>query len=831
MAELRYDPSVIEPAWRRVWQELKLFNTDMRNAEKPCYALVMLPYPSGDRLHVGHWYHYGPADSWARFMRMRGYDVFEPIGFDAFGLPAENYAVQTGIHPKDSTDRNIANMIDQLMNMGAMWDWVHSANTSDPEYYRWTQWIFLQLYRAGLAYRAAAPVWWCPKDQTVLANEQVIGDNECERCGTPVVKKDLTQWFLRITRYADELLEDLDEIEWPERTRVLQRNWIGRSEGVEIEWTVEGHDAAIRTFTTRPDTIYGVTFLALAPEHPLVDRITTSDRRPAVEAYRDQARRRSEIERTSLESEKTGVETGAFVVHPLTDERVPIWVADFVLQSYGTGAIQGVPAHDERDYDFARALGIAIRNVIEPDDPRVLTADRAYTGHGKVVASGSYTGMRSEEMIVKVIRDLESVGKGEQRVHYRLRDWLVSRQRYWGAPIPIVHCERCGEVAVPEEELPVELPYDVDFSLGAGKSPLERSRTFIETTCPSCGGSARRDPDTMDTFVDSAWYFIRYLSPERDDVPWDRALSDRWCPVYQYSGGIEHATLHLLYARFMIKALRDLGHLGFDEPFQRLFHQGTITNQGAKMSKSRGNVISPDDYTAEYGSDAFRAFLMFGYSWSEGGDWKDDGVRAVAAWLQRVWRMVDRHQGLFADARNLRASDRDSPAAKELEVVRHRTVKAVTEDFERWEFNTAIARVMELVNALYQYAPIDHPPGDAVSGIDEPFLAECLETLVKLMGPIAPHLAEELWSMLGRAPSVVDAGWPEYDPAVVMTDEVTIVIQVNSKVREQMRAPRDLPEKEVEARALAHGRIPSLLDGTRPRRVIVVPNKLVNLVV
>jgi leucyl-tRNA synthetase len=476
-------------------------------------------------------------------------------------------------------------------------------------------------------------------------------------------------------------------------------------------------------------------------------------------------------------------------------------------------------------------MEIPIPAVIDPDDPADRPEDQAYTGHGKVVASGPYTGMRSDDMIVKVIQDLEATGKGKRRIHYRLRDWLVSRQRYWGAPIPIVHCERCGQVAVPVEDLPVELPYDVDFSLGAGTSPLERSRSFMETSCPSCGGAARRDPDTMDTFVDSSWYFLRYLSPDRDDVPWDRELADKWCPIYHYSGGIEHAVLHLLYSRFMIKALRDLGHLGFSEPFQRLVHQGTITNLGVRMSKSRGNVISPDDYVAEYGADAFRTYLMFGFSWFEGGDWKDEGIRAVAAWLQRVWRLVDRHKDLFAEGRELRSVDREEPAAKELELVRHRTVKAVTEDFERWEFNTAIARVMELVNALYQYAPIDPAPADPSSRVDEPLLAECVETLVKLIGPVAPHLAEEMWSMIGRQPSIADATWPDYDPRVLVTEEVTIVIQVNGKVREQMRAPRDLPKDEVEARALVHGRIPQLLDGTRPRRVVVVPNKLVNLVV
>ena len=827
MTEDRYDPRAIEPKWRAAWTAMDLYATDLERPERPCYALVMLPYPSGDRLHVGHWYHYGPADTWARFMRMRGFDVFEPIGFDAFGLPAENFAVRTGIHPGDSTARNVSNMIEQLKRMGAMWDWDHTANTSDPSFYRWTQWIFLELYRAGLAYRKEAPVWWCPEDQTVLANEQVLEGNVCERCGTPVVKKDLTQWFFRITDYADELLDGLDELEWPERTKTLQRNWIGRSPGVEIDWPVEGADVAIRTFTTRPDTIYGVTFLVLAPEHPLVDRVTTGDHRTAVEGYRERTRRLSEIERTSADAAKTGEFTGAHAIHPLTGEKVPIWVADFVLLSYGTGAVQGVPAHDERDWDFATAMGLPIPSVIEPDGPGTSPSEGAYTGHGAVHDSGPYSGMRSEAMLEKVIDDLEGAGKGRRKINYRLHDWLVSRQRYWGAPIPIIHCPACGEVPVPDEDLPVELPYDVDFSLGAGKSPLERSASFMDVECPRCGGHARRDPDTMDTFVDSSWYFLRYLAPDDDERPWPKEIADRWLPVYQYSGGIEHATLHLLYSRFMTKALRDLGHVGFGEPFRRLIHQGTITNRGAKMSKSRGNVVSPDEYIAEYGADAFRAYCMFGFAFIEGGDWKDEGIRAVAAWLQRVWRLVHLHRDLW-QRRELDPGDPESAAARELVLVRHRSVKGATEDLAAWQFNTAIARIMELVNACYHYAPVDAPP---VEDLSEPLLVEAIETVIRLVAPIAPHLAEELWAVTGREPSVVDAEWPTYDGGVLVTEEVTMVIQVNGKVRDQMKVPRDLPEGELRARALAHGRIPELIDGKPVKKSVVVPNKLVSLVV
>ncbi len=828
MSEDRYDPHAVEPKWRRRWEEGDLFHADLEGADDPCYALVMFAYPSGDRLHVGHWYHYGPADSWARFQRMRGRHVFEPFGFDAFGLPAENYAVKTGIHPRDSTESNVANMIEQLKAMGAMWDWGRTLNTSEPEYYRWTQWLFLKLYEAGLAYRKQAPVWWCPNDQTVLANEQVVEGNTCERCGAEVERRDLTQWFFKITDYADELLEGLDGLDWPRRTKTLQRNWIGRSEGVEIDWKVDG--AVIRTFTTRPDTIYGVTFLALAPEHPLVEEITTPDQREEVEAYRARARRMSEIERTSTEAEKTGVFTGARATHPLTGEAISIWVADFVLATYGTGAIQGVPAHDQRDYEFARAMDLPIPFVIEPDDPAAAPDDAAYTGHGTVKDSGPYTGMRSEAMIPEVITEMAHSGQGHKTVNYRLRDWLVSRQRYWGAPIPIVHCPECGEVPVPEAELPVELPYDVDFSLGAGKSPLERSESFVNAPCPACGGDARRDVDTMDTFVDSSWYYLRYLDPHDAEKPFDRALVERWLPVHQYSGGIEHAVLHLLYSRFVTKALRDLGWFDVDEPFQRLVHQGTITNEGAKMSKSKGNVISPDEYVGEFGADAFRAYLMFGFAYEEGGDWKDEGIRAMASWLQRVWRYVDHHRALFEgvdEAAGYVPADPDE-AARALWLTRHRSVKGATEDFDGWSFNTAIARVMELVNALYQYAPTE---GEADHEIDPALLREGIDTTIRLVAPIAPHLAEELWSMIGREPTVVDAAWPEWDPEVLKTEEVTVVVQVNGKVREEMSVPRDLPRDEMEERALAHGRIPALLDGDQPKKVIVVPNRLVNLVV
>jgi leucyl-tRNA synthetase len=884
----RYDPSAIEPKWRAWWEERGLHHPDLHDTARKCYALVMFSYPSGDRLHIGHWYSYVPADAWARMRRMQGLNVFEPVGFDAFGLPAENYAIKHNAHPADFTERNMAYMRTQLRDMGAMYDWAREVVTCHPGYYKWTQWLFLQLFHAGLAYRREAPVNWCPRDETVLANEQVTPQGTCERCGTPVTRRDLTQWFFRITEYADRLLEGLDRIDWPEKTKTLQRNWIGRSEGAEIRFAVEGRpELEIEVFTTRADTLFGATYLVLAPEHPLVDRITAPDHAGAVEAYRERARRMTEIERTSTVKEKTGEFTGAHAVHPLTGERLPIWVADYVLVSYGTGAIMGVPAHDQRDLDFATRFGLRVREVIEParedDDGRAPRTpsrsageddDRAGDAHalvaeGVLVNSGRYDGMRSADAAREITRELERRGAGRPAVKTKLRDWLISRQRYWGAPIPIVHCPACGPVAVPEGELPVLLPYDVDFSLGeGGTSPLGRSESFRRARCPRCGGEGERDPDTMDTFVDSAWYFLRYLSPHDDARAWDPALVDAWCPVDMYVGGIDHATMHLLYARFTIKALHDLGHVGFDEPFRSLRHQGTITRGGAKMSKRWGNVVAPEEYIPLYGTDALRLYLLFGFTFEQGGDWEDSGLHGASRFLNRVWRVYTRNAGLWPgatapseqrpDAREPRAgagprkpgssvggrgpagpdgvgksAAERSAARRELDRARHHAILHATQDLERFSFNTALSRMMELVNAVHRF---EGDPGDAQEGAfaadseDGALLRSVLEDLVRLLAPVAPHLAEELWHRAGREESILEAGWPEHDPRILATDEVTVVVQVDGRVRDQMRIPRDLPEHEVRRRAIDHGRIPALLDGREVAQVVVVPNRLVNVV-
>jgi leucyl-tRNA synthetase len=835
----RYDPAAIEPRWREWWEERHLHHTDLSDTARKCYALVMFSYPSGDRLHIGHWYSYVPADAWARMRRMQGWNVFEPVGFDAFGFPAENYAIKHNAHPADFTEKNMEYMRYQLRLMGAMYDWEREVVTCHPDYYKWTQWLFLELFKAGLAYRKNAPVNWCPKDESVLANEQVTPEGRCERCGTPVTKRDLTQWFFKITAYADRLLEGLDRIDWPEKTKALQRNWIGRSEGAEIRFEVEGHPGKeIEVFTTRPDTLFGATYLVLAPEHPLVDEITGAVHQYEVDEYRDRARRMTEIERTSTVKEKTGEFTGAHALHPLTGERVPIWIADYVLLSYGTGAIMGVPAHDQRDLDFANAFGLPVRRVIaRPGDPPdaedgAVTLQVAEDEDGVLVNSGRFSGMPAAVARQEITHELERLGKGRAAVKTKMRDWLISRQRYWGAPIPIIHCPRCGEVPVPLEDLPVRLPYDVDFSLGeGGLSPLGRSESFRHVRCPRCGGHAERDLDTMDTFVDSSWYFLRYLSAHDDGRAFDPAVVNAWCPVDMYVGGVDHATMHLLYARFFIKALFDLGHVGFDEPFRSLRHQGQITRGGAKMSKRWGNVVAPEEYIPRHGTDALRLYLLFGFTFEQGGDWEDTGLHGAFRFLQRVWRMA--LQSATPPPTATPDGNRGE-ARRALERARHYAIAHATQDFERFQFNTAVSRIMELVNAAYQFAGGWSAAAGAAGGTADPadvrLFRSVVEDVIRLLAPATPHLAEELWHRLGNEGSILDAGWPVHDPALLAEDEVTVVIQVDGKLRDEMRVTRDLGEGEVRQRAVSHGRIPGLLGNRDVAQVVVVPNRLVNIV-
>lgn len=804
----------IEKKWNKIWKDTKLYAFDKTRTDKKFYMLEMFSYPSGAKLHLGHWYNFGMSDSYARFKKMTGYNVFEPMGFDAFGLPAENYAIKTGIHPKDSTEKNISIMEQQLSEMGAMFDWSSEVVTCRPEYYKWTQWLFLQLFKHGLAYRKDAPVNWCPSCQTVLANEQAT-DGVCERCGSQIVHKNLTQWFFKITKYAEELITGLDNLDWPEKTKLMQKNWIGKSTGGEVEFKLED-GTAFRTFTTRADTLFGVSYVVLAPEHPLVDRITTPEQRQTVEDYRLAVSKTSEIDRLSTVKEKTGVWTGAYCINPINGKKVQVWIGDYVLYSYGTGAVMGVPSHDARDFDFAKKYGLEINRVIRAKDDK--TDDSLpFTEYGIMCNSGEFDGMTSEEGKKAVIDLLESKGQGKHVVNYRLRDWLISRQRYWGAPIPVIHCPHCGIVPVPEDQLPVELPYDVNFTPD-GTSPLLKHEGFMNCKCPKCGGDAKRDPDTLDTFVCSSWYYLRYPDNKNVSEPFSREIADRMLPVDKYVGGAEHACMHLLYARFITKALRDMGYLDFDEPFRSLTHQGMILGpDGQKMSKSKGNVISPDPYIEKYGSDVLRTYIGFGYRYTEGGPWSDDGIRAIAKWLERVEKTVVK--AASADVSGERPFGK---AEKELNYVRHNTIKEVTADYDTFDFNTAVARMMELLNALNKYE------NDGVS--NAAFYKECVTDLVKLLAPLAPHMCEEFWEMLGYEYSVFNHGWCEFDEKALVKSEIELAVQINSKIRHRITVSADMNAKDIEELVRKDETVLGLLEGKPIKKVIVIPSRLVNII-
>jgi leucyl-tRNA synthetase len=798
----------MERRWQERWAESGLYKTDEDPGKPKHYALTMLPYPSGD-LHVGHWYAMTPSDTRARFMRMQGYRVFFPIGFDAFGLPAENAAINRGIHPYKWTMSNIENMRGQLESMGAMFDFDSEIVTCDPEYYRWNQWFFLKFFEKGLAYRKEAPVDWCPKDNTTLAREQVVGpDRRCERCGTPVVKKNLAQWLFKITDYAEELL-DFSKIEWPERVEALQTNWIGRSEGAEILFDVPGY-GPVEVFTTRPDTLFGATFFVVAPEHPAVEKITTPERADKVRAYVERAGRMTEIDRTDATREKTGVFTGAHALNPANGQEIPIYVADYVLLAYGTGAIMAVPAHDERDFEFAKKYGVPIRTVVAPPDWNGGELDEAYTGEGSMVNSGRFHGTPSVEGKAAVTAWLEERGVGRAAVTYRLRDWLISRQRYWGTPIPIVYCEECGVVPVPEEDLPVLLPEDAEF-MPTGESPLKLHEGFRNTTCPRCGGPAQRETDTMDTFVDSSWYQYRYLSPHYDEGPFDPERGERWLPVDQYTGGIEHATMHLLYTRFFTKVMRDLGLVDFDEPMTRLFNQGIILGEDAeKMSKSRGNVVNPQEFVDRYGSDALRCYLMFIGPWYQGGPWDARGIEGVARFLRRAHSLASGSDASGAEA-----------LPEELDRRTARLVKRVTEDLTAFRFNTGIAALMEHTNYLL-----------AVKGeVGEEAWRDALSTFVLVLAPFAPHHAEEMWALMGLPYSVHEQAWPGWDEELIAVKEITLVVQVNGKLRDRIGAPADVSEDAAKELALASAKVRPHVEGREIRKSVYVPGRLVNFVV
>ena len=816
--ELRYDPVAIDRKWQERWAADSLYTVRDDDARPKWYELTMYPYPSGD-LHIGHWYAMSPSDCHARFRRMQGYNVLHPIGFDAFGLPAENAAISRGIHPHTWTMSNIENMRRQLRSIGAVYDWDREVVCCLPEYYRWNQWFFLKLYEHGLAYRGMAPVVWCPSCQTVLANEQVVNGG-CERCGTLITRRDLEQWFLRITDYADQLLDFGGLVEWPEKILTMQRNWIGRSDGVDISFDISEHgleETEIRTFTTRIDTIFGVTFMALAPENPLVAALTAPDRREAVEAYATQARQTSEVERLSTDKEKTGVFLGSYAVNRLNGERIPIFAADYVLPTYGTGAVMGVPAHDTRDFDFARKYGLPIRTVIMPLDWDGKEPDEAYTGDGFMTNSGAYDGMTNEEGTEAMANDVERRGWGRRAVSYRIRDWLISRQRYWGTPIPMIFCGKCGIVPVPEEQLPVLLPPDADFR-PTGESPLASNPEFVNTECPRCGGAARRETDTMDTFFDSSWYMLRYTCPQFEEGPFNPATIEDWAPVDQYTGGAEHAVLHLLYARFFIKALRDMGMLGFDEPFLRLFNQGVILGQDhEKMSKSRGNVVSPDEVVGQMGADAVRCFLMFIGPWDQGGPWSDVGINGIARWLNRVWSMADR------DPSHLDDGQVDEQVVRDTVRLMHQTIRKCHNDLERFKFNTAIASLMEFSNHLSKVW--------AEASIDAGTWRECVRAFLLILAPIAPHLAEELWERAGHPYSVHRQPFPAWDEELAAEETVTLVVQVNGRVRDRIEVPVGIDQSAAEELALASPRVQPYTDGKTVNRAIYVPGKLVNVVV
>ncbi len=811
------DFKALDKKWNDYWKEHKMHSFDKSETDNKMYVMEMLPYPSGSNLHLGHWFNYGPADTYARFKKMQGYAVFQPMGFDAFGLPAENYAIKTGIHPYDSTMKNIKTMERQFDEIGAMFNFDAEVYTCSPDYYRWTQWLFLKLYEKGLAYQKKAPVNWCSSCNTVIANEQVV-DGACERCGTEVVKKEMTQWFFKITDYAEELLSGLEKLDWPEKTKMMQKNWIGKSTGGEIVFACENGKDEIRVFTTRADTVCGVSYVVLAPEHPLVDKITTAKQKKAVDDYKAETAKSNEIERLSSAKEKTGVFTGAYCINPLTGAKIPVYIADYCLLSYGTGAVMAVPAHDTRDYDFAIKYKLPINRVIVPKDKN---ADDSlpYTEHGVLVNSGKFDGLDTKAAIKKILSSLQESGKGGFKTNYRLRDWSVSRQRYWGAPIPMIHCPHCGTVPVPEKDLPVTLPYDVNFTPD-GSSPLKKCEEFMNVTCPVCGKPARRDPDTLDTFVCSSWYYLRYPDNKNDKAAFDPEIINKMLPVDKYIGGAEHACMHLLYSRFITKALRDMGYLKFDEPFKSLVHQGLILGpDGNKMSKSKGNVVNPDNYTSRYGSDIFRLYLMFGFAFTEGGPWNDDGIKAVSKFAERVERIVTK----YAEKKVAPCEKAESKDDKELEYALNYCIKCVTADTEHFSFNTAIARIMELVNALYKY--------DSLQNKNDAFATYVTATLVKLLAPFIPHIAEEFNVMLGGKKSVFLSKFPVCDEKKLVKAETEIAVQINSKVRARIVIPSDANDKEIEKIALSDEKVLAALEGKSVKKVIVIKGRLVNLVV
>ena len=828
MIKEQYFPQEIEKNWQKIWEDNKFGKTYDYSDKPKYYALSMFPYPSG-KLHMGHVRNYTITDVIARFKKMHGYNVLHPIGWDSFGLPAENAAIQHGENPEKWTDENISYMKMQLKKLGLMYDWDREVATCKPDYYKWTQWLFLQLYKKGLAYKKEAAVNWCDKCATVLANEQVI-DGKCWRCDSVVEKKYLSQWFLKITDYAEQLLQDIDKLEgWPDSVKIMQKNWIGKSQGAILKFKVkEIEGLEVPVYTTRPDTVHGITYLVVAPEYKDIEKLTTAENKEAVEAYRANARKMTEIERLSTERVKTGVPLGTHCINPFTGEEFPLWTADYALVEYGTGAVMAVPAHDERDFDFAKKYNLPLKVVIQnPENPSECK-DAAYIDPGVLVNSNEFNGMKNEEAKKAITQKAVDGGFGEFKTQYRLRDWLISRQRYWGAPIPVVYCEKCGPQPVPEDQLPVKLPEDVDFSV-KGKSPILTSKTFLETTCPCCGGKATRETDTMDTFICSSWYYLRYADAKNANAPFSKELVNKWLPVDQYVGGIEHAILHLLYSRFFTKALKDLGLVDFDEPFKNLLTQGMVLKDGSKMSKSKGNTVDPDEIFENYGADTARLFILSDSPPARDFDWSDAGVEGCYKFLNRVWRLYSSMQNNIIF--DYKLPDDVSTLSREnnnLLRATHIAIKGITQDISNeFQFNTVISKYREFVNTIYDYTGKKSEFNEE----DKNVLSFALITLLKLLAPTTVHLTEELYHSLGGNGSIHETDWPVYDDKLAKTAAITLVVQVNGKVKDKIEVDSESSKEDLEKAAMSSEKIQETISGKQVVKTIVVPGRLVNIVV
>ncbi|MCR5481532.1 MAG: leucine--tRNA ligase [Clostridia bacterium] len=817
----KYNFREIETKWQKIWEEEKAFKISEDTDKEKYYVLEMFPYPSG-KLHMGHVRNYSIGDVVARFKTMKGFNVLHPMGYDSFGLPAENAAIKHGVEPAKWTWDNIAEMTNQLKEMGLSYDWDRTVQTCNPNYYKWMQWIFIQFYNKGLAYKKENPVNWCPSCKTVLANEQVV-DGACERCGSIVGKKNLSQWYFKITDYAERLLKNLDILEgWPNKVKTMQKNWIGKSRGAEVTFDIKGMDKKITVFTTRPDTLYGTTFMVIAPEHPLVEEITTPEQKAEIEAYKEKVQRMTDIERTSTTNEKTGVFTGSYVINPVSGTEFPIYISDYVLLDYGTGCVMGVPGHDQRDFDFAKKFDLPIIPVIDTHDPEIdlNNLPHATAAEGTLINSGEFNGMNNKEAIVKMTEKLESMGRGKGTINYKLRDWLISRQRYWGTPIPMIYCEDCGWVPEKEENLPVMLPTDVEFT-GKGESPLTTSKVFAQCTCPKCGKKATREMDTMDTFLDSSWYFLRYCDALNEEKAWDFDKQKYWMNVDQYIGGVEHAILHLMYARFFQMALYDLGLVSNEEPFENLLTQGMVIKEGKKMSKSIGNVVSPEEIIGKFGADTARLFILFAAPPERELDWSDKGVEGSYRFLNRVYRLVYDMSDVIKNAPD--TYEIKSSEDKSLAYAMNYTVKKVTEDVGgRFNFNTAISSIMELVNEMYKYK--DHE-------INEGLMKDAVEKMILVLSPFAPHICEEMWQHLGHETKLYKTSWPSYDEKALIKDEIEVVVQINGKLKERMLVPSGLDKAAFEKLAMENEKVKALVEGKNVVKVIAVPGKLLNLVV